>query len=517
MKFYTRFLAALCLSVSLLFFAGTVQAAFEPIRGIDEASLEQVAISPVNPQFVAIASQNRLYLSRDGGDDFRRISEFRDSINYLSFDAGWPEVIYVATGDGLFRVENGREDRIYSTERREEVLAMNQHRGKTYIGTTRGLFVSTTEDWSWREIRARETRLAVMAIEPCQNRILFATNDGIYSINLLTEDVEQLYSIGRSQPYEEIERLLEEGDDIVEAADDEGHLVPLSLKVNIFDPSLIFLGTNEGVYHSTDAGGSWDKFSIRGMGNIAVHDIAQTPNSEGIFYAATPRGLFEVQTKTAESTELYRGLTTSDIRSVAASPAGKIYVATRRGAFRADDFHLASGPGVPGGQLALGPGIQEVHEAAMRYNHAHPQRIENWYDNANRRAWYPDLTLRFSGDEEEIARGSTTDPETDRYLRAPRGYDWQVTFSWDFADLIYDSEQRQIGSTARLIQRERRDLLEEVNRVFFERRRLVMELDEDDLDSPQAIQDRLRVEELTATLDAYTGGFFSRRLAQMRR
>ncbi len=62
----------------------------------------------------------------------------------------------------------------------------------------------------------------------------------------------------------------------------------------------------------------------------------------------------------------------------------------------------------------------------------------------------------------------------------------------------------------------RDDILGEVNRVFFERRRLKLELI---LEPPQGLKERLnkqlRLEELTAGLDALTGGYFSRRLDEL--
>ena len=59
----------------------------------------------------------------------------------------------------------------------------------------------------------------------------------------------------------------------------------------------------------------------------------------------------------------------------------------------------------------------------------------------------------------------------------------------------------------------RNDILDEVNKLYFERRRVKIELAYLPAQESRKIEDKkLRLEELAASLDALTGGFFSRRL-----
>ncbi len=56
----------------------------------------------------------------------------------------------------------------------------------------------------------------------------------------------------------------------------------------------------------------------------------------------------------------------------------------------------------------------------------------------------------------------------------------------------------------------REDILNEVTRLYFERRRLQMELASNkSITTTQAIEKDLRLQELTASIDALTGGTFS--------
>ena len=57
----------------------------------------------------------------------------------------------------------------------------------------------------------------------------------------------------------------------------------------------------------------------------------------------------------------------------------------------------------------------------------------------------------------------------------------------------------------------REDVLDQVTRIYFERRRLQLELEADDvLDTQNDLGRHLRLEELTALLDGMTGGQFSK-------
>jgi ABC-type phosphate transport system auxiliary subunit len=59
----------------------------------------------------------------------------------------------------------------------------------------------------------------------------------------------------------------------------------------------------------------------------------------------------------------------------------------------------------------------------------------------------------------------------------------------------------------------RDDIMDEVNKTYFERIRVKMELDSLSLEERKKRLDKeLRIKELTASLDALTGGYFSQSL-----
>ena len=105
------------------------------------------------------------------------------------------------------------------------------------------------------------------------------------------------------------------------------------------------------------------------------------------------------------------------------------------------------------------------------------------------------------------------DSKTYRYITGPR--DWGVTLAWDLGDIVWNNYEDDVDTRARLDTQMRFDLLDEVARVYFERRRVQHELMAPALSKEEAFQRNLRLSELTATLNSYTGGWFLRRVQEL--
>ena len=76
--------------------------------------------------------------------------------------------------------------------------------------------------------------------------------------------------------------------------------------------------------------------------------------------------------------------------------------------------------------------------------------------------------------------------------------------------LIWNSDQTSIDTRSKLMAELRDDIMNEVTRTYFERRRLQIDL----LVSPPkdfktGLEKELRLQELTADIDALTGSYFS--------
>lgn len=167
------------------------------------------------------------------------------------------------------------------------------------------------------------------------------------------------------------------------------------------------------------------------------------------------------------------------------------------------------------------PSIEEIRQAAIEYAEVQPEKINKWSKAAARKALLPDLRVAY--DDAEDWQSSTyfyKDTYEEQYLRdddITEGNDrgWSVSLTWELGDLIWNSAQTSIDVRSRLMVQLRDDILNEVTRLYFERSRLQVKME---TKFPGELNGRidteLRLQELTAGIDALTGSYLSKRLGR---
>jgi photosystem II stability/assembly factor-like uncharacterized protein len=92
---------------------------------------------------------------------------------------------------------------------------------------------------------------------------------------------------------------------------------------------------------------------------------------------------------------------------------------------------------------------------------------------------------------------------------------WDIRLDWDLRDFLYSKEQMYISREARDLSELRQDVLEQVTVQFFDRRsaRIDMILNPP-ADPYSKVEMLLRIQQLDASLDALTGGFFTRTITE---
>ena len=174
------------------------------------------------------------------------------------------------------------------------------------------------------------------------------------------------------------------------------------------------------------------------------------------------------------------------------------------------------------GQFDDEPNIAEVQEMAMRYSHTHRAQVESWLAASKNAAKLPEFQFRYYY-YDRFNTGYNTEAVGDGppdYQNVPDDADsdkdhvYQVTLKWRLDELMMSSERIRVISESQDVVKLRDKVLGEVTRIYFDRRRLQV----DSMLSPSSdiksqVEDQLRLMELTAELDAFTGGEFSRALS----
>ena len=157
------------------------------------------------------------------------------------------------------------------------------------------------------------------------------------------------------------------------------------------------------------------------------------------------------------------------------------------------------------------PGVRSVQEEALKYANAHPEQIRSWLSRARKAYWLPKLATGVNPHigHIDMAREKLGDTDT---LTSRQANDWRfsVKAEWHFNNLIFNRDEIMLGREflRQSLMRER--ILNRINEVYFERRRLQIQKQLDSFqDSKTKIEAALRLQELTAELDGFTGGWFS--------
>ncbi len=174
---------------------------------------------------------------------------------------------------------------------------------------------------------------------------------------------------------------------------------------------------------------------------------------------------------------------------------------------------------------ALEPGIRSVQRAALDHLALGMGELREARRGLSRRGWMPTLGLRFDVDRDH-ARSSVRDQVfTSGALRHLQDRDSDdsidlgasLSLAWDLGDTAFDDRWIDLSREGRLLAALRDDVLDELNQLYFERlglltRRRVHGASEVVKSEDEGQQLDLRIAELTAGLDAWTGGWFSSQL-----
>ncbi len=160
------------------------------------------------------------------------------------------------------------------------------------------------------------------------------------------------------------------------------------------------------------------------------------------------------------------------------------------------------------------PKIREVQVAAIKYYNVSPSKISSLRSRTRSKALIPGLSVGFTNSLSSFNR--SVDDIIFRNVGIAKIEEQNADFlgfsasaSWSLDRLVFNAEELDVMSLIGI----QDGLQREVTALYYVRRRLQIEML---LNPPKTLASRLsgrlRLEELTGLLDAYTGGYFSRQI-----
>jgi hypothetical protein len=277
-----------------------------------------------------------------------------------------------------------------------------------------------------------------------------------------------------------------------------------------------WLATDRGLLVASNFRGPWRRAQAN-SGSDAIFDLEA---GEGALYAATDNGLAVAQAASdfsvaAGSAKVARDFATATDVAQLAPEFSNAAIASPLAS------ELPTAAAIP--QPIIDPSepdVHSVHRAAVRYLSLDPSRIAALRRGVSRRGWLPVLSFRATRDDDRFRRSDYDEAFISGELRHlnDRDYDrnseleLQLIVSWDFGDIAYHPESIDVSREAREIIELRDDVLDEITQLYFERRRVLAAFAVQP-DSPAASELQLRAAQLAAGIDAWTGGWYGRQLA----
>ncbi len=481
-------------------------------------NIKTVLVDSRDSRIIYFGSEEGIFYSNDSGKNWKNVFSLKGEnrlVNVLAYGAKNKSSIFAATGSGLFFSLDGSGTwgRLFQGQSSSEndCVALAVSAERVFLGTKAGLFVS--RDWgkNW------EKQLGVLG----HSKILAIACDE-QGDNVYAACVGVLFRLPRnSNSWKKVftsfaaESLLNKDEEFMDSEEKGNSSEIRFVSVDPENSNCVYLTLSSGVLLSSDNGKTWERLNNQGLITQNVNFAVVLPGSG--LYCASGKGIYIFQDNNWRYLSIR--LISGEINSITWDRQKNLYAAARNGLFRlSGNFwggakEIAKNSG-SWGYLNDSPPIAGVQAAAMKFAEVEPEKIMHWRKMAAKKAWLPKLNLGLNRETSDLwhwESGSTTKEGDDSLRKGHDSVEWDVSFSWDLGGIVWSDDQNSIDVRSRLSTQLRNDIIDEVTKLYFERIRVKTELENlDILDKDKRKEKELRIRELNAYLDGFTGGYFSR-------
>lgn len=177
--------------------------------------------------------------------------------------------------------------------------------------------------------------------------------------------------------------------------------------------------------------------------------------------------------------------------------------------------------------VRLDPSVHEVQDEAVRYLGFDQKEVDSWNKRSRWSAALPRLQTGFQRDLKDLVSLSSRDsvsvsggnvtvgPTQNNFdQNFNQGTGIEIKAIWSLNELVFNRDTLAASSERRDWIRERHRVLQEVTEAYFTRKRLQKELKQKGDSMEMRERKKLLLDQMTATLDALTGGWFSSRIEE---
>ncbi len=483
-------------------------------------NIRTVLVDSRDSQIIYFGSEEGIFRSSDSGKSWKNVFSLKGEhrqVNVLAYGSKDKSLIFAATGNGLFYSLDGTGTwlRLFQGKSalENDCSALAVSGDYIYLGTKSGLYVSRDQGKSWKKqagVLGHSEILSIACDEQGDN-IYAACVQGVFRSSFVSDSWKKVFTAFSTESFGD------ENEELIDSEEKEKLSIIRFTAVDPANPNRVYLAVSSGILLSSDKGKAWKRLNNQGLIEQNINSAAVVPDSG--LYCASGKGIYLFRDNNWRylSTRLVSG----EINGFTWDRQNNLYVASSKGLFKSSGNLLSGEKEIAEnngglGYLNDGPPIAEVQSAAMKFAEVEPQKIMNWRKLAAKKAWLPKLNLGLNRETTDLwhwESGSTTKEGDDIMRKGHDSVDWDVTLSWDLGGIVWNDDQNSIDVRSRLSTQLRNDILDEVTKLYFERIRVKSELENlDILDKNKRMEKELRIKELNAYLDGFTGGYFSRHI-----